>query len=155
MVKELVQGGLANVGAANAYGRTALIEASSGGHVDVVKVLLEAGADASAVDQSGKSAASEASSRGHSRVVELLSSSAGAASEGAGQADPLCLAVPPSPSTPLPARPPSQPRPSSVHSRRSSIGARPPPQGLDAQSPLPKMSLPSVDNSEPPPAGTD
>lgn len=51
---------------------TALILAARNGHVEVVKTLLEAGADVNAQDRQGYSALMKAAYRGHSEVVHCL-----------------------------------------------------------------------------------
>ena len=51
---------------------TALITASSAGHLDIVKILLKAGADVNAVDKDGITALMEASIMGHEKVVNAL-----------------------------------------------------------------------------------
>lgn len=51
---------------------TALITASSAGHVEIVKILLKAGADVNASDKDGISALMEASIMGHEKIVNVL-----------------------------------------------------------------------------------
>jgi ankyrin repeat protein len=55
-------------------GFTALMTAASEGLVDIVRVLLEHGADPSLVDKDGDTAASFAQQNGHAEVVALLQS---------------------------------------------------------------------------------
>jgi ankyrin repeat protein len=54
------------------FGRTPLIQASAEGKTDVVKSLLEKGADINALDGDGWTAMREASRNGHTEVVRLL-----------------------------------------------------------------------------------
>jgi ankyrin repeat protein len=51
---------------------TALITASSAGHLDIVKILLKAGADVNASDKDGITALMEASIMGHEKIVNTL-----------------------------------------------------------------------------------
>mmetsp|Transcript_12279 Transcript_12279/g.17873 ORF Transcript_12279/g.17873 Transcript_12279/m.17873 type:complete len:905 (+) Transcript_12279:111-2825(+) len=51
---------------------TALITAASAGHMDIVKVLLKAGADVNASDKDGITALMEASIMGHDKIVSSL-----------------------------------------------------------------------------------
>lgn len=51
---------------------TALMAASLGGHVDIVRMLLERKADANVADRVGKTAMVYASGSGHTRIVEML-----------------------------------------------------------------------------------
>lgn len=53
-------------------GLTALIPASSGGHLDVVKFLIHSNADINAHDNDGITALMEASIMGHPKVVDVL-----------------------------------------------------------------------------------
>jgi protein DGCR14 len=55
------------------YGRTALMIAATEGHVDVVRLLVEAGTDLNIVDEEGSTALSLARSYGHLDVAALLS----------------------------------------------------------------------------------
>jgi ankyrin repeat protein len=59
------------------YGQAALHCACVGGHITVVKRLLEAGADTAAVDKTGQTALHVASSKGDASIVDLLLSSDG------------------------------------------------------------------------------
>jgi hypothetical protein len=54
-------------------GATPLMGASIEGHADVVKVLIEAGADRARKDHGARTARDYASVRGHAEIVELLS----------------------------------------------------------------------------------
>ena len=56
----------------NPRGVTALHVAAEKGHVEVVRLLLEAGAKQDAVDSNGATALHRAAKRGHSEVVRLL-----------------------------------------------------------------------------------
>lgn len=51
---------------------TALITAASAGHMDIVKMLLKAGADVNASDKDGITALMEASIMGHDKIVNVL-----------------------------------------------------------------------------------
>jgi ankyrin repeat protein len=51
---------------------TALMHAAAQGHTDVVKALLEAGADPEATDVMGKNAEGYATSKGHDATAEVL-----------------------------------------------------------------------------------
>jgi len=51
---------------------TALITASSAGHIDIVKLLLKKNADVNASDKDGITALMEASIMGHTKIVDLL-----------------------------------------------------------------------------------
>jgi ankyrin repeat protein len=55
-------------------GATPAIVAAFEGHEEVVKMLLEAGADVNAKDTEGNTALSLATARGHQEVVKLLKS---------------------------------------------------------------------------------
>lgn len=54
------------------YGQTALMAASSEGHYDIVKLLLDKGADVHIQDNNGMSAFMFSSRRGHFDIVKLL-----------------------------------------------------------------------------------
>ena len=62
----------ANVDAKTYYKDTALINASSGGHIEIAKVLLDNGAEVNAKNKSGNTALMMASSNGHIDIVRLL-----------------------------------------------------------------------------------
>lgn len=51
---------------------TALITAASAGHLDIVKILIKAGADVNASDKDGITALMEASIMGHDKIVSTL-----------------------------------------------------------------------------------
>jgi len=51
---------------------TALITASSAGHMDIVKILIKGGADVNAADKDGITALMEASIMGHEKIVNAL-----------------------------------------------------------------------------------
>ncbi|HON10737.1 MAG TPA: ankyrin repeat domain-containing protein [Chitinispirillaceae bacterium] len=70
-VKKLVNEG-ADINAADANGRTALIEAAWGGHNELVKFLIEKKADVNAADNSGYTALMRAAEEGHNTVVANL-----------------------------------------------------------------------------------
>lgn len=61
------------IDSASKYGTTPLMGASIEGHADVVKVLVEAGADRSRKDEQSKTAKDYAVLKGHTKIVELLS----------------------------------------------------------------------------------
>ena len=68
-----VNGNYADVNARDRwYGRTALMMAAAAGHLDAVRLLVEAGADASLTDEEGATALSLARSYGHLDVAALL-----------------------------------------------------------------------------------
>lgn len=54
------------------YGWTPLLVASVDGHIDLVKILLDAGADGDRIDSSGWTAKEHAALRGHMHVAEML-----------------------------------------------------------------------------------
>ena len=62
----------AQVNAQNDFGLTALMNAAAEGKVDVVKLLIESGADPALKDHSGKTARQWAAERNHPEVVALL-----------------------------------------------------------------------------------
>jgi serine/threonine-protein phosphatase 6 regulatory ankyrin repeat subunit B len=51
---------------------TALITASSAGHIDIIKLLIKKGADVNASDKDGITALMEASIMGHTKIADLL-----------------------------------------------------------------------------------
>ena len=61
-----------NAAAANTEGDTALISAGAGGHVEVVRALLAAGAGLDAADSGGWTALMWASLNSHVEVVRVL-----------------------------------------------------------------------------------
>ena len=61
---------------------TPLEEAAYGGYADVVKLLLDKGADQKVIDSSGMTALQEAEDQGHKDVVELLKSYGGTPANG-------------------------------------------------------------------------
>ena len=63
----------ADVNAKGKHGRTALIEAAGGGHIETVRVLLEKGADVNPTDEKyGFSALEFALGKGHGEIAALL-----------------------------------------------------------------------------------
>ncbi len=54
------------------YGHTALMSAAAAGQADVIRLLIEAGADVNAVDDEGASALSFARSNGHAEAATAL-----------------------------------------------------------------------------------
>ena len=56
----------------DAYGKTPLMAASEEGHDEVVRVLLDAGADVNASEENGKGALYYASDEGHTSTAQLL-----------------------------------------------------------------------------------
>ena len=54
------------------HGNTALHYGSEFGHRDVVKVLLDAGADVNQKDQDGETALATAKRKNHAEIVQLL-----------------------------------------------------------------------------------
>lgn len=71
LVIELLKAG-ADPDARDGQGRTPLLEAAFGGHIDTLSALLEAGADPNARDPDGWSPLMEAASKGRFEVVKLL-----------------------------------------------------------------------------------
>ena len=61
-----------NCGQLDKWGRTALHVATSAGHADVVKYLVEKGAEVNAVDTLGQTALGEAALAGHADIVKYL-----------------------------------------------------------------------------------
>ena len=53
-------------------GPTSLIGAAMEGHIGIVRVLIEAGADVSIKDNKEKTALSWAESKGHNGIIKLL-----------------------------------------------------------------------------------
>ena len=72
MVHYLLQELLADVTLSDKGGMTALMEAASGGYMDMRKLLVEQGADVEAAANSGVSALWLAASGGHEEVVAYL-----------------------------------------------------------------------------------
>jgi ankyrin repeat protein len=71
-------GNYANVNARDRlYGRTALMLAAAAGHVEVVRLLVEAGSEINAVDTEGATALSLAENNGHLEVMSALGAPAG------------------------------------------------------------------------------
>ncbi|MCU0608892.1 MAG: ankyrin repeat domain-containing protein [Chitinispirillaceae bacterium] len=70
-VKELMTKEI-KINAADASGRTALIEAAWAGHLDVVKFLVDKGAHVNASDNAGFTALMRASESGHAPVISYL-----------------------------------------------------------------------------------
>jgi serine/threonine-protein phosphatase 6 regulatory ankyrin repeat subunit B len=60
------------VNAGDEHGRTALIFASNNGYIDIVKLLLDNGANVNAEDKGGNTALIFASNKGHTDIMELL-----------------------------------------------------------------------------------
>jgi len=56
--------------------RTALMAASDNGHFDVVKMLLDNGADVNAKDQNGRTALYFAKEKGHQNIIMLFEAEA-------------------------------------------------------------------------------
>ena len=56
----------------NSEGRSALLQAAREGRVDVVKMLIEAGADLNSKDKDGRTALSRAAGTGHADIVKML-----------------------------------------------------------------------------------
>jgi ankyrin repeat protein len=54
-------------------GGTPLMLASNAGNIEMVQMLLDAGADIKAKDREGRTAISVASARGHENIVSLIS----------------------------------------------------------------------------------
>jgi serine/threonine-protein phosphatase 6 regulatory ankyrin repeat subunit B len=71
MVHVLLNAG-ADINARDESGSTALQDASSGGHEQIVQTLLDAGSNVNARDGSGSTALQNASSGGHEKIVQTL-----------------------------------------------------------------------------------
>ena len=71
LVRTLLEAG-AEVNARDENGRTALMLAALGGHLETVKSLLDAGANADAKDHDGETAHNLASEQGQNEIVQLL-----------------------------------------------------------------------------------
>ena len=67
--KASYRGCWAEVNTKEEEGETALIAATYRGHIDIVKALLEAGADLNARDKNGKTALTYAEEKSHSETV--------------------------------------------------------------------------------------
>lgn len=63
---------LATINHQNLDGQTALYEACFNGHGEVVRMLLQAGADPTLIDNQGQAATDMATSRGHRACIKLL-----------------------------------------------------------------------------------
>ena len=73
--KELVRVFLelgANINQRDLYDRTALIAACLGDNIDVVRILLDHGADATIVDNNGNTALSIAERKQYKEIIALL-----------------------------------------------------------------------------------
>ena len=61
-----------NLNLKSKWGRTALMRASSKGYANIVKVLVNAGADLNIKDNRGRTALTYANQRGHKSIVQIL-----------------------------------------------------------------------------------
>src|SRR5438105_4623887 len=71
-----------DVNARDQFGNTALIYAAAGGHADVLRLLLRAGADPALRNEAGADALERATSAGHGDAAALLLSAGSAALQG-------------------------------------------------------------------------
>jgi hypothetical protein len=72
-VQRLLSAGNVDINSTNAItGETALHLSSKGGHVEVVCLLVKAGADLNTVDKNNRTPLFWASARGHTKIVEIL-----------------------------------------------------------------------------------
>jgi ankyrin repeat protein len=65
-------GKLVNINVQDTNGKTLLMLASGYNHIEIVRFLLEKGADTTIRDNHGQTAFMEAIANGHSQVIELL-----------------------------------------------------------------------------------